>query len=81
MLCADASAGVTFTPSDNFGNTWISIAGPTSTAQGSDLRTQIWYAPNAIVGPNHVITVTLSNRRAPGHVGHRREGLEHILSD
>ena len=60
VLCADASAGVTFTSNDNFGNTWISIAGPTSTAQGSDLRTQIWYAPNAIVGPNHVITVTLS---------------------
>ena len=52
--------GVTFTPSDSFGNTWLSLAGPTSTSTGFDLRSQIWYARNPIVGPNHTITMNLS---------------------
>ncbi len=60
VLAASSFAGVTFTPSDSFGNTWTSIAGPTSTTQGSDLRTQIWYAKNPIVGPGHTITINLS---------------------
>jgi Fibronectin type III domain len=59
-LCIDSLGGVTMTPSDSFGNTWISIAGPTSTTTGSDLRTQLWYAWNPMVGPGHTVTVTLS---------------------
>ena len=60
VLVADSLAGVTFTPSDSFGNTYIPIAGPTSTTTGSDLRTQLWYVQNPLVGPGHAITVDLS---------------------
>ncbi len=60
VMCASSHAGVTFTPSDNFGNTWITIGGPTNTTTGFDLRTQLWYAPNPIVGPNHTVTMNLS---------------------
>jgi uncharacterized membrane protein/fibronectin type 3 domain-containing protein len=60
VLCASSHFGVTFTPSDNFGNTWIAIAGPTSTTVGFDLRTQVWYAPNPIVGPGQTVTMNLS---------------------
>jgi hypothetical protein len=60
VLCASAHFGLTFTPSDSYGNTWIPIAGPTNTAFGYDLRTEIWYAPNPIVGPNHTVTMNLS---------------------
>jgi chitodextrinase len=60
ILCASSHFGVTFTPSDNLGNTWISIAGPTTTPLGFDLRTQIWYAPNPIVGSAQTITMNLS---------------------
>ena len=60
VLCASSHFGVTFTPSDNLGNTWIAIAGPTTTALGFDLRTQIWYAPNPIVGSAQTITMNLS---------------------
>lgn len=60
VLCVDSIAGVTLTPSDSFNNTWISIAGPTSTTSGADLRTQLWYAWNPAVGPGHTVTVTLS---------------------
>ena len=52
--------GVTFTPTDSFGNTYIPIAGPTSTTTGFDLRTALWYVPNPIVGPNHTVTMGLS---------------------
>ncbi len=60
LLFASSHAGVTFTPSDSFKNTWISIAGPTSTVAGYDLRSEVWYAPNPIVGPGHTITMNLS---------------------
>ena len=60
VLAASTISNVTLTPTDNFGNTWISVAGPTSTAQGSSLRAQFWYAQNPVVGPGHTITVTLS---------------------
>jgi len=60
VLFTSSHAGVTFTPSDSFGNTWISIAGPTSTSVGFDLRSQMWYARNPIVGPNHTVTMGLS---------------------
>src|SRR5580700_2697833 len=60
VLFASSHQGVTFTPSDSNGNTWITVAGPTSTTVGFDLRSQIWYARNPIVGPNHTVTMTLS---------------------
>jgi hypothetical protein len=60
ILFASSHMGVTFTPSDSFGNTWISLAGPTSTSTGFDLRSQVWYARNPVVGPNHTITMNLS---------------------
>jgi len=60
ILFASSHAGVTFTPSDNFGNTWIPISGPTSTVAGFDLRSEVWYARNPIVGPGHTITMNLS---------------------
>jgi hypothetical protein len=60
VLFASSHAGITFTPSDSFGNVWISAAGPTSTTVGFDLRSQIWYARNPVVGPNHTVTMGLS---------------------
>ena len=60
VLFTSSHAGVTFTPSDSFGNTWISIAGPTNTSVGFDLRSQMWYARNPVVGPNHTVTMGLS---------------------
>src|SRR6266700_2247335 len=60
VVCASSHAGVTLTPSDSFGNTYISIAGPTSTALGTDLRTQLWYAGKAVVGPGHTVSIGIS---------------------
>jgi Fibronectin type III domain len=60
VLCASSHAGVTMTPSDSFGNSWITIAGPTSTTAGNDLRTQLWYARNPTVGSGHTVTMTMS---------------------
>jgi hypothetical protein len=51
-------------PSDTFGNSWISLAGPTNSSAGFNLRSQIWYAKNPTVGPNHQVTVTLSAGQA-----------------
>ena len=64
VLFASSHFGETFTPSDNFGNTWISIAGPTTTSLGFDLGSQIWYAPHPIVGPGHTVTMNLSQSMA-----------------
>ncbi|MGC2230452.1 MAG: IPT/TIG domain-containing protein, partial [Candidatus Acidiferrum sp.] len=60
VVFASSHAGVTMTPSDSFNNTWISIAGPTSTTTGFDLRSQIWYAKNPTVGPGQTFTLNLS---------------------
>ena len=60
VFAASSHNGVTFTPSDNFGNTYIPIAGPTNTTTGFDLRTELWYIPHPIVGPNHTVTMGLS---------------------
>ena len=72
---------LTFTPSDNFGNTWIPIAGPTNTALGFDLRTEMWYAPHPIVGPGHTVTMNLVTEHVSGDVCHRCEGIEHFFTD
>ncbi len=60
VMCASSHAGVTMAPSDSFGNNWISIAGPTNTTIGDDLRTQVWYARNPTVGVGHTVTMTMS---------------------
>ena len=60
VVFASSHAGVTMTPSDSFHNTWTSIAGPTNTSTGFDLRSQIWYAQNPTVGPGHTFTLNLS---------------------
>jgi len=60
LLAATSRAGITFTPSDSLGNSWVSAAGPTSTSTGADLRTQIWYAQNPVVGADQTVTVALS---------------------
>ena len=60
VMCASSHGGVTMTPVDSFGNSWVTIAGPTSTVQGDDLRTQVWYARNPVVGAGHTVTVNLS---------------------
>ena len=60
MMFASSHAGVTMTPSDNFGNTWVTIAGPTNTSVGFDLRSQFWYVANPIVGPGQTVSLTFS---------------------
>ncbi len=60
VMYGSSHAGVIMTPSDNFGNTWVNIAGPTNTTVGFDLRSQIWYVANPIVGPGQTVTLTLS---------------------
>lgn len=64
VMYASSHGGVKFAPSDNFGNTWISISGPTSTTAEFDLRSQIWYAVRPKVGPNHTVTMRLSARQS-----------------
>jgi len=60
VVCASSHAGVLLTPTDSFHNTWTPAAGPTNTSSGFNLRTQIWYAKNAAVGPGHTFTMQLS---------------------
>ncbi len=60
VMFASSHAGVTMTPSDAYGNTWVSIAGPTNTTQGFDLRSQIWYVASPVTGPNETVSVALS---------------------
>jgi len=60
VMYASSHAGVTMTPSDNFNNAWVTIAGPANTTTGFDLRSQVWYVANPTVGPNHTVTLTLS---------------------
>ena len=63
VLYASSHDNVGFAPSDNYGNTWISIAGPTNTSRGFDLRSEIWYAPKPKVGPMHTITMGMSKKQ------------------
>lgn len=64
LVYASSHNGTILTPSDNYKNTWISLAGPTNSSAGADLRSQIWYAKNAKVGPNHTFTMRLSTGQA-----------------
>ena len=61
VVYATTHGKLTFTPSDNFANTWIPLAGPTDFANGDDLRSALWYAKNPKTGPNHVFTIDLSS--------------------
>jgi hypothetical protein len=69
VVCAGTHEDALLAPSDNFNNTWISLAGPTnfgptSSSAGINLRLQIWYAKNLKTGPNHVLTMALSKKEA-----------------
>ena len=64
VVCASSHNGTILTPSDSYNNTWISLAGPTNSSAGADLRSQIWYTKQAKVGPNHTFTMNLSTGQA-----------------
>lgn len=63
MSCDWDSVGVTITPSDSGGNTWISLGGPT-TDGSSALRAQHWYAKNPTVSASQTFTCTVSSGTA-----------------
>jgi hypothetical protein len=63
VLYASSHQNVIFTPSDNFDNRWISIAGPANTTGGFDLRSQMWYAEAGKVGPGQRISLHLSKKQ------------------
>jgi len=64
VVCASSHNGTILTPSDSYNNEWISLAGPTNTSAGANLRSEIWYAKNPKVGPNHTFTMNLSTGQA-----------------
>lgn len=64
LVYASSHNGTILTPSDNYKNTWVSLSGPTNSSAGADLRSQIWYAKNARVGPKHTFTMSLSTGQA-----------------
>ncbi len=64
VVCASSHNGTILTPSDSYKNKWISLAGPTNSSAGADLRSQIWYAKHARVGPNHRFMMKLSSGQA-----------------
>ena len=61
---ASTHEGLFLTPSDNFNNEWISLTGPTNASAGNDLRSQIWYASNPKIGPNHVFAIDLTGKQS-----------------
>ena len=71
VLAASSHMGVTFTPSDNFGNTYIPISGPTSTTTGFDLRTAALVCAESYRGPEPHRHDGSVARTAPGN-GHVR---------
>lgn len=64
VVCASSHNGTILTPSDSYKNTWFSLSGPTNSSAGADLRSQIWYAKDPKVGPNHTFTMKLSTGQA-----------------
>jgi hypothetical protein len=60
VVYASSHGKLTFTPSDNFKNTWIPLNPPTDFGPGNDLRSALWFAKNPKTGPNHVFTIDLS---------------------
>jgi hypothetical protein len=69
VVFAGTHEDAVLTPSDNYKNAWISLAGPTSfgptsISNGINLRGQMWCAKNPKVGPNHIFTMTLSKNLA-----------------
>ena len=51
-----------FTITDNFGNTWLPLAGPAYKVGSGyyPMEGEFFYVPNATTGTGHTITVTLS---------------------
>lgn len=62
MSCDWDNTGITVTPSDSSGNTWISLGGPTTVS--SNLRGQHWYARNATVSASQTFKCTTSSSTA-----------------
>jgi hypothetical protein len=60
VVFASSHGKLTFSPSDNFKNTWIPLGPPTDFGSRRDLRSAFWYAKNPKTGPNHVFTMDLS---------------------
>lgn len=60
VVFASSHGKLTFSPSDNFKNTWIPLGPPTDFGFGSDLRSALWYARNPKTGPNHVFAMDIS---------------------
>lgn len=64
IVAASSHDNTILSPTDNYQNDWISLAGPTNSTAGANLRSQIWYAKNPKVGPKHALTVRLSTGQA-----------------
>lgn len=64
IIAASSHNNTILSPTDNYQNHWMSLAGPTNSTAGANLRSQIWYAKNPKVGPNHALTVRLSTGQA-----------------
>ena len=56
-----------FTITDNFGNTWLPLAGPAHKVgtAGYPMEGEFFYVPNATTGAGHTITVQLSQTQEP----------------
>jgi hypothetical protein len=61
VVYASSHGKLTFTPSDNFKNTWIPLRPPADFGFGNDLRSALWYAKNPKTGSNHAFTIDLSS--------------------
>jgi hypothetical protein len=61
LMAASTHDGAMLTPDDTYHNTWISLAGPTDAHSKYNVRSQMWYAKNPKVGPDHAVTMTLSS--------------------
>ena len=60
VICASSHSGAILVPSDKYKNVWNSVAGPTNSTIGNNLRTQVWYSKTLAVGPDETITMKLS---------------------
>src|SRR5258707_14525706 len=69
VMCASSHLGVTMTPTDSFGNAWISAAGPTNTTKGEEVRTQVWDGRVPRVGAGHGRRIRLSAADSMGISG------------
>ena len=63
-MFASSHAGVTMTPSDNFNNTWVTIAGPTQHKHRIRPAIADLVCGKSNVGPNQTVSVTLSAQQS-----------------